>query len=457
MDRQENTENANGKVGVKEKIGFGLGDLATNLAWASMSMFIVYFYTDVVGVAAGIIGTIILFSRFLDGISDIAMGAIIDKTKSKHGKARPWILWLSIPFAGLMVALFAVPDVGIVGKVIYIAITYNLLILLYTAVVIPYGTLNTLITLDQDERGSLNVYRMYFASIGIIIVSTLTLPVVKLFGGGQSAWIAGYAIFALVAVILYMITFKTTKERTTNIYQRDNVNDSFKVGFKALFKNKYWVITFFIFITYYINDALYSGGTIYFAEYVLGNSLLVGTLTMAIYVPPLLLMPFVAPMIKRIGKRKSMMWGTGIFLLGSFIILIDPTNLTIVMVGVVLRGIGRTPIFGSIFALLPDTVEYGEWKTGVRREGLVYSGGSTGTKLGVGIGSAFVGWILGWGGYVGGQTIQTDSALFAINSLFIYLPIITYFILFVLLYFYKLDNVYPKIFKELQMRKLPKV
>ncbi|WP_066190843.1 MFS transporter [Gracilibacillus timonensis] len=455
MSQSGKSNQSNAKVGITEKIGFGLGDLATNLAWASMSMFIVYFYTDVIGVAAGIIGTIILCSRFLDGISDIAMGGIVDKTKSKHGKARPWVLWLSIPFAGLMVALFAVPDVGTMGKVIYIAITYNLLILLYTAVVIPYGTLNTLITSDQDERGVLNVYRMFFASIGVIVVSTLTLPVVNLFGGGQSAWIAGYSVFAVVAVIMYIITFKTTKERASSIYQdnKEENNDSFIVGFKALFKNKYWVITFFIFIAYYVNDALYSGGTVYFAQYILGDPLLVGTLTMSIYIPPLLLMPFVAPMIKKIGKRKSMMWGTGIFLLGSLVILMDPTNLTVVMIGVILRGIGRTPIFGSIFALLPDTVEYGEWKTGVRREGLVYSGGSMGTKVGVGIGSAFVGWILGWGGYIGGQEMQADSALFAINSLFIYLPIITYVILFVLLYFYKLDKEYPKIFKELQMRK----
>lgn len=442
------------KVGLSEKIGYGLGDLATNLAWASMSMFIVYFYTDVVGVAAGIIGTIILVSRVLDGISDIAMGAIVDKTKSKHGKARPWILWLSIPFAGLMVALFAVPDISNMGKVIYIIITYNLLVLLYTAVVIPYGTLNTLITQDQDERGVLNVYRMFFASIGIILVSTVTLPVINLFGGEQSGWIAAYSIFAIVAVTLYLITFKTTKERTTKIYQDDSATDtSFKVGFKGLLKNKYWVLTFFIFIFYYINDALYNGGTVYFAQYLMGDPLLVGLLTMAIYIPSLVGMLVVAPIIKRFGKRKAMMGGAILFIVGSLIIMINPTNLSIVLTGSILRGFGRAPIFGSIFALLPDTVEYGEWKTGVRREGLVYSGGSMGTKIGSGIGAAFVGWILAWGGYIGGQSVQTESALFAINSLFIYLPIITYIILLVFLYFYKLDKEYPQIIKELQARK----
>ncbi|WP_082306963.1 MFS transporter [Bacillus sp. FJAT-27245] len=444
----------NNKVGLSEKIGYGLGDLATNLAWASMSMFIVYFYTDVVGVAAGIVGTIILFSRILDGISDIAMGAIVDKTKTKHGKARPWILWLTIPFAGTMVALFAVPDVGNVGKIIYVFITYNLLVLLYTGVVIPYGTLNTLITPDQGERGLLNVYRMFFASIGIIVVSTVTFPVINFFGGHQSGWVAAYSIFAIAAVIMYFITFKTTKERATEIYQKDSNHDtSFITGFKGLFKNKYWVLTIFIFIFYYINDAFYNGGTVFYAQYLMGDPLLVGLLTMAIYIPSLVGMLFVAPIIKRFGKRNAMMGGAILFIVGSLVILINPTNIGVVLTGSILRGFGRAPIFGSIFALLPDTVEYGEWKTGVRSEGLVYSGGSAGTKIGAGIGAAFVGWILAWGGYVGGAAVQTESALFAINSLFIYLPIVTYMILLVFLYFYKLDKEYPKIIKELHARK----
>lgn len=442
----------NGKIGFTEKIGYGLGDLATNFAWASMSMFIVYFYTDIVGVSAGIIGTIILLSRFLDGVSDIAMGGIIDKTNSKHGKARPWILWLTIPFVVVMVLLFTVPDIGDIGKIIYIAITYNLVILLYTGVVIPYGTLNTLMTPDQNERGVLNVYRMFFATIGIIVVGNLVLPMVNFFGNGQSGWIAAYAVLALVAAIMYMFTFFTTRERTSHL-NKEVDKEPFWIGFKALVKNKYWIMVLFMFVLYYVNDALYNGGTIYFAEYILGDPALVGLLTLSIQIPSLLLIPFLAPLIKRFGKTKLMLWGTLLFIAGSIIIMVDSTNLVVVTVGSILRGVGRVPIFGTIFAFLPDTVEYGEWKTGVRREGLVYSGGSMGTKIGTGLGAASVGWILSFGGYVGGQAIQSDSAIFAINALFLYLPIITFVLLVILLLFYKLDDEYPQIIKDLRERK----
>ncbi|MCF3944121.1 MFS transporter [Oceanobacillus alkalisoli] len=443
---------SNGKIGFTEKVGYGLGDLATNFAWASMSMFIVYFYTDVVGISAGIIGTIILLSRFLDGVSDIAMGGIIDKTKSKHGKARPWILWLTIPFVVVMVLLFTVPGVSDLGKIIYVAITYNLVILLYTGVVIPYGTLNTLMTPDQNERGVLNVYRMFFATIGIIVVGNLVLPMVNFFGGGQVGWIGAYSVLALVAAIMYMVTFFTSKERTA--YLNKDVNkEPFWIGFKALVKNKYWIMVLFMFILYYVNDALYNGGTIYYAEYILGNPALVGLLTLCIQLPALLLIPFLAPLMKKFGKTKLMIGGTLLFIAGSILIIINPTSLTVVIIGSILRGIGRVPLFGLIFALLPDTVEYGEWKTGVRREGLVYSGGSMGTKIGTGIGAASVGWILSFGGYVGGQAIQSDTAIFAINALFLYLPIVTFVLLVLLLSFYKLDKEYPQIINDLRARK----
>ncbi|WP_160149129.1 MFS transporter [Mammaliicoccus fleurettii] len=203
----------------------------------------------------------------------------------------------------------------------------------------------------------------------------------------------------------------------------------------------------------HINDALYNGGTVYFAKYILGNSAMVGVLTLSIQLPALLLILFLTPIIKKYGKTKPMLWGTILFIIGTFIIMINMTNIYFVIIGSILRGIGRVPIFGNIFALLPDTVEYGEWKTGIRREGLVYSGGSMGTKVGTGIGAASVGWILSFGGYIGGKSIQSDSAIFAINSLFLYLPILTFIILAIILFFYNMDKIYPEIIKDLQKRK----
>ncbi len=200
-------------VPLMERIGYGCGDLASNFIWQAMSIFIVYYYTDVIGVAAGIIGSIMLFSRVFDGVSDIAMGYVIDKTTSRHGKARPWLLWLAVPFAVSAVLLFAVPDVSPFWQTVYIAVTYNLVCLVYTGLNVPYGTLNSLITQDQYQRSLLNVFRMSLALIGVLLVSNLTLPVATLFGGGQAGWIVTFAIFGAIGTGLFLFTFKSTHER----------------------------------------------------------------------------------------------------------------------------------------------------------------------------------------------------------------------------------------------------
>lgn len=442
------------KIGFGEKVGFGFGDLSTNIAWGSMSMFIMFFYTDVIGISAGIIGTIMLFSRFLDGVSDIAMGVIVDRTNTKYGKARPWLLRLAIPFAISLVLVFAVPNnVSDLWKVFYIVVTYNLLVTIFTAVVIPYGTLNTFITSDQNERSTLNVFRMFFANIGLIVVTLCTLPIVKLFGGGQSAWIMTFAIFGILSSVLYFITFKTTKERVQPVKKTGTNKVPIKVGIAALFKNKYWVLTFLTFIVFSLGEATFQGGTIYFATYILKDPLLVGLLSFLILIPSTLGLLFFAPLYKRFGKTKSMIGGSVIFLIGSIVLMIDPSSLTFVVIGSIIRGIGRAGVFGAIWAMLPDAVEYGEWKTGVRNEGLVYSAGSTGQKIGYGIGGALVGWILAWSGYVGGQDIQNPNVLLSIKALFIYLPLLMYVVQIILLSFHKLDKNYPKIYQELQARR----
>ncbi|MDQ0859996.1 MFS transporter [Bacillus sp. V2I10] len=436
-----------------EKIGYGFGDLASNLVWSSMSMFIVFFYTDVIGIGASIIGTIMLFSRFFDGITDLVMGAVIDKTKSKHGKARPWILWTAVPFAITTALLYAVPDIGEVGQIVYIVLTYNLLTLLYTAINIPYGVLNSLITQDQYQRSLLNVFRTIFAMIGVIIVSTVTMPLVNLLGGGQSGWVYTFVIYGALGALLFLITFNKTKERVKPaVTSGPNSKVPLKKGLKALLKNKYWFVALVFFLTTYLGTALFQGSTIYFAQYILGSPELVGLLTVASIVPTLVGLLMVAPLIKKFGKRNSMVGGLILTVVGSLIIVLDPNSLLMVVIGSIMRGIGTAPVLGSKFAMLADTIEYGEWKSGIRTEGLVYSAGSMGSKVGTGLGVALIGWTLAWGGYMGGEAVQTDSALFSIYVLFIYLPILISVIQIMLLGLYKLDKQYPQIVKELHER-----
>lgn len=441
------------KISLIERIGYGSGDLASNFIWQAMSIFIVYYFTDVIGIAAGIIGSIMLFSRVFDGVTDVLMGYVIDKTKSKHGKARPWLLWLAIPFAISAVLLFTVPDMSTVWQVVYITITYNLVCLVYTGLNVPYGTLNSLITQDQYQRSVLNVFRMSMALIGSLIVSNLTLPLANVFGGGQFGWIVTFLIFGSIGSSLFYFCFKSTTERVKPASKEQQQNPvKLKDSIRTLGKNKYWaLVTTFIFMTYIFN-ALNSGAVIYYAQYILDNTLLVGLVTTAYTVFILLGMVIVAPITKRFGKRNAIIVGEVITLIGYLIMLIDITNIALIVTGTIIRGIGKAPINGSMFAMLGDTIEYGEWKTGIRNEGMVYSGGSMGIKIGSGLGTAVIGWVLAFGGYVGGGGTQTSAALLSIQSLFIYIPMAITVILIILMLFYRLDKIYPRIISDLKAR-----
>src|SRR5699024_4787374 len=449
----EHSINGGETIKFTEKIGFGFGDLAVNFSWASLGMFIVYFYTDIVGLGAGIVGTIMLFSRFLDGISDVAMGAIVDKTNSKYGKARPWILWLCIPFSILTVALFTVPDISYIGKVVYVVITYNLLVLAFTSVVIPYGTLNTLITQDKTQREVLNLFRMFFAQIGVLIVTNLTLPLVDQFGGEQSGWVITYSIFATIAALLFLTTFKTTKERVKPIVKKHNKKVKLKDSLKTLSKNKYWVIVFLYFIVYSIGDGLRQGSTVYYADSILNSPGLVGILTIAFTVVVILGFFLLKPFFKKYGKRNAIILGSVISIIGCLVVLIKPESTGVIIISQIIRGVGSAPLIGALWALLPDTIEFGEWKTGIRNEGVLYSGGSMGQKIGIGVGTASVGWILAIGGYNGQLSMQPNSAITSIYVVFVFLPILIYVFQIILMYFYKLDKFYSKIANDLEIRR----
>lgn len=440
------------KIRLREKIGYGFGDLASNLVFTAMTTFLTYFYTDVAGVTAATVGTILLISRILDGVIDIGMGVVMDKTKSKHGKARPWLLWMAIPFAISAVLLFIMPDLGTTGKIIYIFITYNLVNIIYTSINIPYGALNSLITQDQYERSVLNIFRMLMAMIGAIVVSTVTTPIVEALGDGRQGWQYTFMIYGAIAAVLFFVTFRSTKERVKPSNAASGADKvPVKVGVKALFRNKYWAIMVLVMIVMFTSQGL-NGVSIYYAEYVLGDKDLVGTLTMVSFLPLLVGMAFLAPVIKRFGKRNAMLFGSVIGLIGTGIMMLGPESLNIIMIGSIVKGLGMAPVAASGFAMLADTIEYGEWKSGVRTEGLVYSAGSFGTKVGSGIGAGVLGWVLALGGYVGDQATQSAEAVSSIKALFIYIPFVLVVLQLILLLFYKLDKEYPAIMRELKAR-----
>lgn len=445
------------KPGFVEKLGYGMAGGANNVVWTGISTFLVYFYTDVVGVAAGLIGTIFLFSRLIDGASDVAMGIALDKTRTRFGKARPWLLWLALPFAVVATALFAVPDASATVQIIYIIITYNIALLVYTAVEIPHGTLGALMTYDQHQRSVLNVAKMVGAYVAIIAITNITLPIVDFFGGGQAGWVYTFILFGLVAAATYFFTFWSTKERTDPVgTKQDKDRPTVKASLISLARNKYWFIATLVLLLMYIYNAITAGVAIYYSEYVLGSPALVGLVATALTLATLGGMLIVVPITRRFGKRNTAIVGCLIAVVGSLIIFLVPDSTAVVVIGQIVRGIGKAAIMGVIFAMLADTMEYGEWKTGIRIEGLIYSGASMGIKVGTGLGSALIGWGLAASGYLGGQEIQSAEAVTMISNLFIWVPTLVSVLMAVLLYFFKLDKQYPQILEELQAMKSEK-
>lgn len=443
-----------GKISFSERFSYGCGDFASNILYTAMSAFLLYYYTDFVGVSAVAVGTIMLISRLFDGVSDLAMGIIIDKTKSKFGKARVWILRLVVPYAVGTVLLFAVPENWTTTyKLIYIFFSYNIAFtVLFTGINLPYATLTSLMTQDQYERSVLSIFRMILATCGTLFIKTFTLPVVNFFGNDCRAWTYTFMVFGCISIIFFMITFLFTKERVTE----DNSNNQVKVpviqGFKALIKNKYWFIMTLTLVLIFVVMGVSGSAEVYYARDILGDSSLVSKLSIALTVTQITCMLGISVLVKKFGKRNVLSCGSVIMIIGYIIMAIGSTNVTVILGGCVLRGIGNAGISACMFAMVCDTIEYGEWKTGIRTEGLINSAASFGQKIGNGLSQAIFGVILSVGGYVGGVSIQSEGALQAIKFGYIYLPIILTVVQIVLLSFYKLDKEYSGILADLKVR-----
>lgn len=446
------------KLSLKEKMSYACGDAASNVVWAAMGTFIMFYYTDVAHVSAAAIGTILLISRLLDGMSDIIMGMIVDRTKSRFGKARAWLLRMAIPFAIATFAVFAVPDFGEKGKLIYIFITYNLVMTCYTMINLPYGTLSTLMTQDQYQRSLLNIFRQIFAQITSLIITSCTLPLINVFenwaGNTKTAWGVVYGIFGAAAAVLFLICFAGTKER---VGVAANKRESVPIGtaLKALLKNRYWIMSTLLGTGTCLFYMAVSTVNTYYCKSVLHSEAMVGTLNAAYIIPTIITFFILAPIVKKVGKRYTNMLGWIIILAGYAVLLPFTESIPVLMVTAVMRGIGYSCIMGVQFAIIGDSVEYGEWKTGVRTEGLVFSAQSFGCKLGMGLGNALIGVVLDmsrYNGDLGFADIQPSSAIFAIKALYIAMPAVVAILQIIMMGIYKLDKLYPQIMKDLIAR-----
>lgn len=457
----ENFTNAHAtpKVTLKERIAYGFGDFSSNIMYSAMSAFLLFYYTDVVGVGAAAVGTIMLISRLFDGVSDLIMGIIIDRTKSPFGKARIWILRLVIPYAIGTVLLFAVPQGWTeTAKLVYIFFSYNLAFtVLFTGINLPYATLTALMTQDQYERSVLSIFRMILATTGTLFIKTCTLPVVQFFGDDAHAWTYTFIVFGALEVVTFMITFLFTRERVGNdVDEKDKLKVPVLLGFKALTKNKYWFMATLNLILIFIAQGVNGSAEVYYTKSVLGNGNLVGTFSVAFQLTQIICMLFIAVFVKKFGKRNVLIGGAVIFIIGYATMAVGAGSLPILIAGCMFRGVGNAGISACMFAMVTDTIEYGEWKTGIRTEGLINSAASFGQKIGNGLSSVLLGAILSFGGYVGKATVQTENAITAIKAGYIYVPIILTVIQIIVLCFYHLDKEYASILEDLKKRRISK-
>ena len=425
------------KLSLKEKIGYSLGDTASNLFFQTFILFLPIFYTDVFGLPAAAMGTLFLFTRIFDAANDLVMGTITDRTNTRWGKFRPYLLIFAIPFGIAGVLTFTTPNFDASGKLIYAYLTYNALMVMYTIVNVPYSALMGVMTPNSMERTEVSSFRFVAAFIGGLIVQASTISLVKYFGNGNDAvgWQWAMGCIAALAAVLLFITFATTKER---VQPPKEQTSEFKKDLRDLFTNKPWLLiagaTVFQ-LTYIVMRG--SSIAYYFKYYVgeqqlnlFGNSI---ALSQETFTSSFLLIGSIATIIgvvltKWISKKLDKKNTYAGFLIASAVLnaafyLVRPQDVLFIYALNVFVSFFFGPVSVLQWAMYTDTADYSEWKNHRRATALLMAASLFALKLGLALGGTFVGWILAYYGFVANQT-QTAEAMNGIVLLLSVFPAI---------------------------------
>lgn len=446
---------SNAKLGWVERISYGLGDYAGNLVYSLISAFLLVYYTEACGINAAAAASVMAVSRIFDGVSDLVMGRIVDKTHSKWGKARPWILRASIPLAICMVLMFSVPSGFSAGaKVAYAFITYNLVsTVFYTMLNVPYATMQGMMTTNQYERGILGNIRMLLATFGTMTINTIVPVITGAFGSNNSH--AGWTITTIILMAAFLVinsmTFIFCKERTADESADESgkkAQPSVGKALKSLISNKYWVLQVILLFSMYFMMSTFYGSNYYFTQYVLGDAKVYTVFSNALSLSQMGIM-FVTPVImKKMSKRWLSLMGMSISTVGFLLTALAGTNISLVIVSNVIKGIGFGCGAATMWGLLQDAITYGQWKTGVQAVGMGNSASSFTTKVGSGLGTAALGWILAAGNFNADPTGAASIA--AIKVAVIVVPLIVCVICIACMFMFDLDKKYDVVVKDLE-------
>ena len=435
------------KLSFKEKLGYGLGDTASHFVWDMVGFWLMFFYTDVYGISAAAAGTIMLIARFWDMAIDPMIGVISDRTNTRWGKFRPYILFGAIPYAVLAILTFTTPNFGEFGKILYAGSTYVLLMTAYAAINLPYSALGAVMSPDTYERAGLNTFRFISGFVGQFIVTGLALTLAEKFGHGDKA--QGFqhtiSLFAFLSLIFFFITFKTTKERVSPPKAQKN---SLKEDLANLFKNKAWVILATVGIVSFIMFAMQNAAIAYYFKYYIGNENNVQLFNVIGTVALIVALPLSKPLAKRFGNRNVFIGSS--LISGFFFILIylpGVSNLGLIYTFNILAKMAYAPAVPLLWTMIADSADYGEWTTGRRATGLYFSAAVFAQKAGWGIGAALAGWVLTISQFVP-NVAQTQTAITGIKLLVSVIPGILYMSCAVFMIFYKIDSKTTELMKR---------
>ena len=468
------------KIKLKEKIAYGLGDAASSMFWKIFGMYSLFFYTDVFGITAAAAGTMFLIARLWDSFFDVFVGIAADRTKTKWGKYRPYLLWFAIPFAVMGVFTFYAPSFSSIGKLVYAYITYSLMMIVYSLINVPYASLLGAISADPKERNQLSSYRMSFAFIGSFVTFMLLQPLIDFFSKTFDAdsvtqaaktaeasvstsvtgWVMGVGVIGVICVILFLLCFSWTKERVQQIESEENV--SIKTDLKNLFHNApWWILVATGLAALLFNAVRDSVAIYYFRDFVKLNYKMAGTgwdITTIYFLvgqAANLIGVMAAPSISaKYGKKKTYMIAILLAGLLSIVFYFIPNNIVWILALQFLISIFAGYVLPLLWSMFADIVDHQELLTGRRATGLIFSSSSMSQKLGWALGAALSGWILAWFNYIPDAVTQSADTIFGEKLMISLLPAACCVLAFLGMFFYPLsDKKVKEISEELNSRR----
>lgn len=464
------------KIGLSEKIGYGLGDMSSSMFWKLFGAYLMLFYTDVFGISAAVVGTMFAVTRVWDSFFDPVVGAFADRTSSRWGRFRPYLLFLAVPFGLIGVVTFLTPPFDATGKIVYAYITYALMMMVYSAINVPYASLLGVMSPDPSHRNTLATYRMTFAYLGSFIALLLFMPLVNAFGGGdvngptrlwftapQFGWFMAVVVIAAICVVLFLACFALTKERVEPIKHEKT---SLKTDFRDLVHNKPWWILLGAGVSSLVFNSIRDGATVYYFKYyvdetAVGNISILGLpfVLSGIYLgvgqaANIVGVILAAPVSNRIGKRNTFISSMALATVFSVIFFwFNKDQLYLIFVFQILISICAGSIFPLLWSMYADCADYSELRTGNRATGLIFSSSSMSQKFGWAFGSAITGWMLAQFGFKA-NAVQSAETIQGIKMFLSILPAVGALLSLVFIYFYPLsESKMKKITAELQEKR----